>query len=117
MERQEADLLAAAVEEITALLRLHYPEVRVETVPGDRPGSLQLVVIADVEDPEEVLAVVNERLRAWAARGGGGERGAGAPARAHPGVLPGPAGPPAAGQAPPAVGRYRTERISNYGKI
>ncbi len=69
MERPGADLLAAAVEEITALLRLHYPEVRVETVPGDRPGSLQLVVIADVEDPEEVLAVVNERLRAWAARG------------------------------------------------
>ena len=52
-----------AVDELTALIRTHYPTARfdVQSAP-DEASTILLQVTVDVDDPEEVLDLVFERM-------------------------------------------------------
>ena len=54
--------LQAALDELRAIIRRHYPEVRFGLTRGiDDPTIVELVAIVDVDDPDRVLDVVVDR--------------------------------------------------------
>lgn len=55
--------LHAALEELKGLVRQHYPEATFQIVPSpENPETILLKPVVDVEDRDEVMDVVIERL-------------------------------------------------------
>lgn len=55
--------VAAAIEILKGLIQAKYPQATFEISDApDDPGDIDLWTIVDVEDPEEVLDLVMERL-------------------------------------------------------
>jgi hypothetical protein len=57
--REEARV-AAALAELTALIRVHYPDASFAAVPGDDPTGVYLITTVDVDDPDAVTDLVIE---------------------------------------------------------
>ena len=54
--------LRAALDELRAIIRRHYPEVRFRLTRGlDDPTIVELVAIIDVDDPDRLLDIVIDR--------------------------------------------------------
>jgi len=54
--------LQAALDELRAIIRRHYPAVRFRLTRGlDDPTIVELVAIIDIDDPDRVLDVVIDR--------------------------------------------------------
>ncbi len=58
----DADELDAAVAEITALILARYPAAKFHVYWGDDPTGLHIQPAVDIDDFDEVLNVVIERL-------------------------------------------------------
>lgn len=54
--------IQAGVEELTRLMREHYPEATFDIYPTDDPFGVRIDVTVDVDDPETVWDVVPDRL-------------------------------------------------------
>jgi|SRR5579883_1237296 hypothetical protein len=54
--------MAAAVEELRALISARYPGSTYELAAGDDPEGLYLTVIVDADDPDEVVDLFVDRL-------------------------------------------------------
>jgi hypothetical protein len=55
--------ISSALDELRSLIRGRYPEAEFEVIRDvDDPVAFHLTTIVDVEDPDEVLDVVIERL-------------------------------------------------------
>jgi hypothetical protein len=55
--------MQAALEELEATIRRHYPDARFRVSRGeDDPAIVQLITIVDIEDTDPVLDVVIERV-------------------------------------------------------
>lgn len=58
--------LQRAVAELQQLISAHYPGTTFEVGPGgDEPGATYLTAIVDLDDPDEVMDLVIERLLAF----------------------------------------------------
>jgi hypothetical protein len=52
-----------AIEELSSLIRQHYPTVSLAIEPGvDDPAVTHLIATVDVDDPDEVVDLVIERV-------------------------------------------------------
>jgi len=56
------DRNAAALAELAALITARYPGATIEVRPGEEPGERFLMAAVDLEDPDEVLDLVLDRL-------------------------------------------------------
>jgi hypothetical protein len=57
------DRMQEALSELQATISRHYPDSRFTIAhPEDEPTSVELTAIVDVEDPDDVLDVVIERV-------------------------------------------------------
>jgi hypothetical protein len=54
--------VAAAIRELKELIRVHYPTARFEVSAGPDPGDVYLIVTADSDDSDHVMAVYIDRL-------------------------------------------------------
>ena len=52
----------AAIAELQQLISARFPDAVFAVAPGEDPGSVHLVATVDVEDTEEVIDVVIDRL-------------------------------------------------------
>ena len=53
--------IAAAVEELQALIRNRYPDAQFDVSAGEDPEGMYLTVTVDLEDPDEVTDFVIDR--------------------------------------------------------
>jgi hypothetical protein len=56
--------IEAALQELRALIHARYPTAAFLTFPGDDPAGMYLQAVVDVEDTDEVVDVIIDRLLA-----------------------------------------------------
>lgn len=55
--------IVSALNELTALIRTHYPDAQFEVMRGvDDPEAIHLTTTVDIEEPEDVVDLVIDRL-------------------------------------------------------
>ena len=53
----------AAVAELEAMIKDHYPTATFEVVPAaDEPGAVHIIATVDLDDPDEVADLVMDRM-------------------------------------------------------
>jgi hypothetical protein len=62
MSAEPATRLDAAITEIETLILSHYPEATFEIALGDDPEGTYLTATVDIEDTDEVVDIIVERL-------------------------------------------------------
>jgi len=62
MSAEPATGLDAAIAEIEALILSHYPEATFDVALGDDPEGTYLTATVDIEDTDEVMDVIVERM-------------------------------------------------------
>lgn len=62
MKRLDDPRIDAAVAELQDLIRVHYPEATFTVAPGEDPEGIYITATIDIDDLDEVVDVVVERL-------------------------------------------------------